>query len=69
MQNDINKNYESVKRFKERKQIKAIGIDLTPAELGIIEELQSITGLKRKSAILTACKAYIEACKSEQIQE
>ncbi len=57
MQNEQNKHYEAVKRCKERKQIKAVGFDATPEEREIVEKLQSITGLGRKAAILTACRA------------
>ncbi len=58
---DRQKKSEIEKRCRERKQIKKIGFDATPAEQEKIEKLQNITGLGRKAAILAACEAYIEA--------
>ncbi len=66
MQNEINSHYEAVKRCKEKKQIKKINIDVNPVELKIIEDLQDVMGLGRKAAILTACKALLEANRGKE---
>ncbi len=58
---DRQRKSEIEKRCRERKQIKSVGFDATPDERELIDKVQNITGLGRKAAILTACRAFVEA--------
>ncbi len=67
MQNNNKKQVEWNNRYIKNNNISHYKMDLNPAELEIIKQVEKVTGeSSRKAAILTACKALLEANRGKE---